>query len=196
MPARLMPGTMSDQEAYIRLTGADAKDQMGVIVGEAYSEAYDDNADLAKIMSSDNSLKSYLRYAGMDLAYVALNPALAKEWIPVIVRIPAAGDYTYSLTGSSKVDALEAIWLNDSQTGIKTDLLTDPYTFHSDVTGTISDRFYINAIIAPRENPTDIGNLIDEKAEKPVKFMFNNNIYIRYQGAIYDATGKQVQINK
>ena len=193
MPARILDGTMDDQEAYIRLIHANTNDQMGIIVGEDYTEEYEINADLVKMMGSDNSLKSYIYYNRMELAYVALNPELAKEWIPVIVRLPEEGYYTYSLKESSKVPALEAIWLQDALTGIKTNLITDDYTFHTAKTGTIADRFYINAIVRPDGIQTDIGNLPDDD-DKYVKFIYQNHIYIRYKGVIYDTTGKKVEL--
>ena len=202
MPARTMRGTMDDQEVFIRLSHADTNDQMGIIVGEDYTEEYEINADLVKFMSTnDNSLKSYLRYpipTGdsidiMDMAYVALNPELAKEWIPVIVRVPAAGEYTYSLKESSKVSALEAVWLLDGLTGLKTNLLIDEYTFHAAEPGTISGRFSINAIVRGEETPTGVGYLSDDD-DKCVKFILNDHIYLRCNGMIYDMTGKTVEL--
>ena len=194
MPARILDGTMDDQDAYIRLEHANANDQMGIIVGEDYTEEYEINADLAKMMNpSDNSLKSYLHYNNMDLAYVALSPELAKEWIPVIVRVPESGTYTYTLKESSSVPALEAVWLQDALTGIKTNLLTDDYTFQVIGAGTITGRFSINAIVRPYSIETEIGNLINDD-DKYVKFIYQNHIYIRYKGVIYDSTGKIVEL--
>ena len=194
MPARILDGTMDDQDAYIRLEHANKNDQMGIIVGEDYTEEYEINADLVKMMSpSDNSLKSYLHYNNMDLAYVALSPELAKEWIPVIVRVPESGTYTYTLKESSSVPALEAVWLQDALTGIKTNLLTDDYTFQVIGAGTIAGRFSINAIVRPYSIETEIGNLINDD-DKYVKFIYQNHIYIRYQGVIYDSTGKVVEL--
>ena len=194
MPARILDGTMDDQDAYIRLEHANANDQMGIIVGEDYTEEYEINADLVKMMSpTDNSLKSYIHYNNMDLAYVALNPELAKEWIPVIVRVPESGTYTYTLKESSSVPALEAVWLWDALTGTKTNLLTDDYTFQVMGAGTITGRFSINAIVRPYSIETEIGNLINDD-DKYMKFIYQNHIYIRYKGVIYDSTGKVVEL--
>ena len=194
MPARILDGTMDDQEAFIRLNSGDKNDQMGIIVGEDYTEEYEINADLVKMMNSaDNSLKSYLHYNNMDLAYVALNPELAKEWIPVIVRVPESGTYTYTLKESSSVPALEAVWLWDALTGTKTNLLTDDYTFQVMGAGTITGRFSINAIVRPYSIETEIGNLINDD-DKYMKFIYQNHIYIRYKGVIYDSTGKVVEL--
>ena len=194
MPARILDGTMDDQEAFIRLNSGDKNDQMGIIVGEDYTEEYEINADLVKMMNSaDNSLKSYIHYNNMDLAYVALNPELAKEWIPVIVRVPESGTYTYTLKESSSVPALEAVWLWDALTGTKTNLLTDDYTFQVMGAGTITGRFSINAIVRPYSIETEIGNLINDD-DKYMKFIYQNHIYIRYKGVIYDSTGKVVEL--
>ena len=55
---------------------------MGLIIGEDYTEAYEPNADLAKVLGGANAVKTYMHYADMDMAYVAINETLAKEWIP------------------------------------------------------------------------------------------------------------------
>lgn len=182
-----------DQEAYIRLSHEGGKDQMGLIIGEDYTDAYEPNADLSKMIGDANTVKTYMRYTDMDMAYVAINQLLAREWIPVIVKIPTDGEYTYSLTSSSVVDHLEGIYLIDYSSNQITNLIEKDYVFTAQA-GTISDRFAINAIVGERQTPTEIDVVgADKTSEGPIKFLYRDKVYIWHQGNIYDATGKKVK---
>lgn len=186
--------TISDQEAYIRLSNGGGKDQMGLIIGDDYTEAYELNADLTKVLGTENTVKTYMRYGDMDMAYVAISPALAKEWIPVTVNLPTNGEYTFSLIPSSEVGELEGVYLIDYANDDKvTNLIEESYMFFSE-SGTISGRFAINAIVGQRETPTDIDAINGNQGNtNPVKFMYHEKVFIWYNGAIYDATGKRVK---
>ena len=167
---------------------------MGLIIGEDYTAAYEPNADLAKLLGEANAVKTYMHYGEMNMAYVAINEMLAKEWIPITVNIPKNGEYTYSLTRSSIVSALEGIYLIDYANSDKiTNLLEDSYTFHSE-TGTISGRFAINAKVGERPVPTDLDIVGgDTNGSEPVKFIYREKVFILHNGVIYDATGKKVK---
>lgn len=189
-----------EQEAYIRLSNGEEKDLMGLIIGEDYTEAYEPNADLAKVLGGANAVKTYMHYADMDMAYVAINETLAKEWIPVTVNIPADGEYTYSLTSYSEVEKLEGVYLIDyKNSNLVTNLIENDYTFVAEA-GTSTDRFAINAIVGKRNTPTDIDIINaggDLNSSKPLKFLWNDKVFILHNGVIYDATGKKVrEINK
>ena len=187
-----------EQEAYIRLSYEGGKDQMGLIIGEDYTEAYEPNADLAKVIGEGNFVRTYMHYSEMDLAYVAINETLAKEWIPVTVQLPVTGEYTFSLTNSSMVADLEGVYLIDyAQEGKVTNLIESDYAFTGE-TGVLTSRFAINAIVGVRKDPQGV-DAIDAHTDttKPVKFLYHDKVYILYRGAIYDATGKRVsEINK
>ena len=196
-PARYTatPTAASEQEAYIRLTGAGEKDQMGLIIGEDYTAAYETNADLAKMHGELNTLKTYMVYDSVDMAYLAINEDLAKEWIPVVARIPESGEYTYSLRTTSVVNELEGIYLIDYQTNTVTNLIENNYSFTSEA-GIIEGRFSINVIAGQRETPTDIDAINaggDLNSNKSVKFVWNDKVYIWLNGVIYDTTGKRVK---
>ena len=187
------------QKAYIDLTSETEEDMMGIWVADKYTEAYEMNADLEKLLGDGTCLRTYMRYGDMNMAYVAINETLAKEWIPVVVRIPENGEYTFSLNSVSKVSELEGIYLIDYAEGDKVvNLIDDNYTFYA-TAGTLTDRFSINAIVGKRETPTGVdavnGGVIE--SDKPIKFLFHEKVYILYQGIIYDAVGKKVnEINK
>ena len=201
-PARYTTSDESvpEQEAYIRLSNGAEHDLMGLIIGEDYTEAYEPNADLAKLLGEANAVKTYMHYADMDMAYVAINATLAQEWIPVKVNIPAEGEYTFSITNSSTVDALEGVYLIDyANNNQVTNLIENNYTFVAEA-GTISNRFAINAIVGQRETPTDVDVINaggDIHSNEPVKFIWNDKVFIMHRGVIYDSTGKRVrEINR
>ncbi len=188
------------QKAYIVLNDEENEDMMGLLVSDLYTADYDINGDLEKLMGEANSLKTYMRYNEMNMAYVAINEELAREWIPITVRIPENGEYTYSLHEASIADELEGVYLIDYQNGnVITNLLDNSYTFYSP-SGIISGRFAINAIVGMHDTPTDVDIINaggDIHSDKPVKFIYRDKVYILSRGVIYDSTGKKVrEINK
>lgn len=186
-----------EQQAYILLKNESAEDMMGLFVSEKYTADYDLNGDVEKLLSSGTSLRTYMRYGDMNMAYVAINETLAKEWIPVTIRIPEAGEFSFSIHEASIAGELQGVYLIDYENGDKvTNLLEENYPFYSEA-GTISGRFAINAVIGKRL-PTDIDAVnAGTDSSKPVKFIYRENVYILHHGVIYDATGKKVrEINK
>lgn len=186
----------SKQKAYILLSDEEANDMMGLIISDQYTAEYEMNADLEKLLGDGTSLRTYMRYGDMNMAYVAINEMLAKEWIPVSVRIPADGEYTFSLHEASKVSELEGVYLIDYQNGDKvTNLIEQSYTFSS-TAGTINGRFSINAKAGERQTPTGIDAINaggDINSDKPFKFIYHDKVYIWINGIIYDTTGKRVK---
>ena len=182
------------QKAYITLDGADAEDMMGLLISERYTADYDINGDLQKLLSDGNTLRAWMNYISMNLAYVAVNEELAKEWIPVSVRIPEAGEYTFRMHEASIADELEGVYLIDYQTDVTTNLMYDSYTFTAEA-GTNTKRFAINAIVGERKVPTSMdvtGG--DVNGNEPVKFIWHDKVYILHNNVIYDSTGKRVNV--
>ena len=195
-PARYTnsPEAIAEQEAYILLSGENGEDQMGLVIGSDYTADYEINADLSKMIGEANIVKTWMRYTDIDMAYVAINEQLAREWIPVTVHIPAEGEYTYSLMNCSTVDELEGLYLVDHETGAVTNLLYNDYTFSAEA-GTNTERFAINAIVGERKIPTgaDITG-VDKNGTEPVKFIWHDKVYILHNNVIYDSTGKRVNV--
>ena len=135
-----------------------------------------------------------MRYGDMNRAYVAINEELAKAWIPISVRLPENGEYTFSLHNASIADELEGVYLIDYANENKvTNLLEYNYTFTAEA-GTITDRFALNAIVGQRPIPTGVDAVDgDNDGTQPVKFIYRDNVYILHNGTIYDATGKKVR---
>jgi hypothetical protein len=185
-----------EQQAYILLSNEDAEDMMGIFVSEKYNAAYDLNGDMEKFLSSGTSLRTYMHYGNMNMAYVAINEVLAQEWIPVSVRVPADGEYTFSMHEASIAGELEGVYLIDYQNNNQvTNLIEQNYTFAS-TAGTINGRFAINAIVGEHKTPTAIDAVsagADLDSDRPFKFVWRDKVYILHRGVIYDATGKKVR---
>ena len=186
---------MLTQRAYIQLSDEDAEDMMGILVSEKYTAEYELNADLEKLLSDGNTLRTYMRYNNLNMAYLAINEELAKELISVAVRIPADGDYTFKMHEGSVVNELEGVYLTDYETGKVTNLLYNDYTFTAEA-GTLSDRFAINAIVGVHTTPTSL-DISGADKDGPTKFIYHDKVFILHNGVIYDSTGKRVnEINK
>jgi len=72
----------------------------------------------------------------------ALNSVPEVSQVPVGVRLPASGSYSFNWTISSPT---LPVTLTDKTTGVVTDLSSvDSYNFTSDVSGDINDRFILN----------------------------------------------------
>ena len=195
-PARYLAEqeSIAEQEVYVLLSNDGGRDQMGLIIGSDYTEAYEVNADLSKMLGESNTIKTWMRYTDMDMAYVAINEDLAREWIPVTVNVPAEGEYTYSMLNSSIVDELEGVYLIDYKTGKTTNLIYYDYTFSSEA-GTDSGRFAINAIVGKHNVPTGADLTESERnSNSPVKFIWQDKVYILHNNVIYDSTGKRVNV--
>ena len=190
------PESTPEQQAYIMLNNENSEDMMGLFVSEKYTADYDLNGDVEKLLSDGTSLRTYMHYGNMNLAYVALTETLAREWIPVTVRVPQSGEYTFSLHEASIVGELEGVYLIDyAEDGRVTNLIEQDYTFVAEA-GTIDGRFAINAIVGERSTPTDIDVVNgggDLNSDKPFKFIYHDKMYIYHRGVIYDATGKRVR---
>ena len=170
-----------DQQAYILLNGNGAVDQMGLFISDIYTAEYEINADLEKLLSDGNTLRTYMRYGDLNMAYVAINAELAQEWIPVTVRVPASNQYTFSLHEASVVGEMEGIYLIDYESNTITNLIENNYSFVA-AGGTVEGRFAINAIAGQHETPTDLDVIQgggDLHSDQPFKFLYHDQKKIK-----------------
>ena len=170
---------------------------MGLLIADQYSPAYEINADLEKMIGS---MSVYTIYGGYNLAYNALSPDDAKQFIPIGYVAPSAGEYTFSLDDNSDVNEIDHIYLTDYQESVTVDLMEQDYIFMT-TSGKNESRFAINATLKEEtDTPTDIDIINgggDLNADAPQKFIYHDKMYILRNGVLYDATGKKVrEINK
>ena len=196
-PARYLQVKDREVELEILLSNDTRQDNMGLLIAEQYSPAYEINADLEKMIGS---MSVYTIFSGYNLAYNALSPDDAKQFIPIGYVAPSAGEYTFSLDDNSDVNEIDHIYLTDYQESVTVDLMEQDYIFMT-TSGKNESRFAINATLKEEtDTPTDIDIINgggDLDGEKPIKFIYHDKMYIYHRGVIYDATGKKVrEINK
>ena len=190
MPARYLQTQEREVEFEVTLTNGDKSDNLGLLIAEEYSSAYEGNADLEKM---EGVMCVYTIFGGYKLAYNALNPTEAAGSIPVGYIANVAGSYTFSYdTGDT--GELEHVWLTDNDEHQTVDLLVDDYVFTT-AAGRNETRFVLSTELKEESTATDLEDL--EDAAQPMKFIYQDKLYILRGGVIYDATGKRVrEINK
>ena len=196
-PSRYLQQEQAPREVEFELllSNEAQSDNMGLLISEDYTPAYEINADLEKMLGT---MSVYSIYNGYQLAYTALSPLNAMEEIPLGYVLPSTGEYTFALDEHGDLDDIEHIYLLDYDKNTTTDLMEDIYTFAA--TEKKSDkRFAISVILKEEEEvetPTQLETL-EWESDHPYKFIYQDKMYILRNGLIYDAMGKQVQtINK
>ena len=139
-PARQLAETSDlpkELAAGIILTQGSRSDKTGILLGNAFTEEYDYNADLAKLFGTSDRLNVYSVAGNTQLAYCALpyaiddNGQISPSTLSIGYR-NASTDSEAIFTFDSKrykTDALEALYLTDNYMGETVDLLLDDYTF-------------------------------------------------------------------
>lgn len=155
-PARRGANGNSTAFAGIVIEGNEAMDNFGVVVGDNYTADYDMQADLSKEFGSKYSLKAYtLQDADqMRLAFNAVNTQRLSQPIPVGVRLPGQGYYSFAINENIDMSAFEHIYLSDNVTGIHTDLLDESYVFSVSGKQQIDNRFALSLVLKPKATPT------------------------------------------
>lgn len=176
---------------YLYLQQGDQNDFAGMKISESYSDEYVIGQDLEKMSIGPNTSVYFIDKDG-NLAFDAVKPAHATNWIPVGFYAPSKGEMTFSLDVKDGATNLKHVYLKDMGNSEKiTDLLFEDYTFTTDQTGQIGNRFYI-AVEFTQVVPTGIDNV--EGTRAPFKFMHEDKLFIEYEGRIYDANGKRVNL--
>ena len=180
-----------------------ADEKLGFLLSDVYSDAYEKQADYPKMMNPTNYNLYGIHEVG-ELSFVATSPAIASTSMAIGYQVPEAGDYTLRFDEDS-YDRTEVknLYVTDYgvEPNITTDLMENDYIFHVNQAETNNTRFVVSIVLTPKE-PEEPGvetNLeaVDTYQDQPVKFIYQDKMYILHRGVIYDATGKKVrQINK
>ena len=141
---------------------------------------------------------NFYTFAGSNTMYAnGMTYAEGQEWNAAGLTATVDGEYTFS---ASKVNTeyVKAVMLKDMNTNTEYDLLMSDVTIYLEK-GTIDGRFAIKIVLKSEEEVTTLLDQINEDGinRGPEKFIYNDVMYIRHNGRIYDATGKKVsEINK
>jgi hypothetical protein len=204
--ASLMPQHLAAQnrevavETGIILSNETMQDEMNFWIKDGKTNDYEYNADYPKT-PNNNRFNIYGVHTNGDLSWVAISPELAAESMPIGYQVPAAGTYMLSLSETYYSDDLQALYVTDHAVSpeITVDLMTNNYYFDVNQAETNDTRFTVSLQVKSSGNggvTTDNEN-IDVDKNQPIKFIYQDKLYILRNGVIYDGTGKQVQtINK
>ncbi len=196
-PARYTDETEQDIRLAVDLVSETRKDKVDLLMNDIYSAAFDQDGDFTKMMNGTN-FNLYGVYPDDYLSFIAVDKTTAASSIAVGFQVPSGGDYSLQLSDRAYVmaDAVEALYVTDHEVSpeVTTNLLDGAYTFHVNNAETNNTRFTLSVRLAPK-TPTDIEMVPDEGLEqtKPVKFIYQDKMYILRNGVIYDATGKKVK---
>ena len=204
--ASLMPALLAenndkpvDIETGIILSNETLQDEVNFWIKDGKTNNYEYNADYPKT-PNNNRFNIYGVHTNGDLSWVAISPELAAESMPIGYQVPAAGTFTLSVSETYYSENLQALFVTDHEASpeVTTNLVDEDYTFYVNQAETNNTRFTVSIILKPeKENtPTGVDN-INTKGKQPIKFLYQDKIYILRNGMIYDTTGKQViTINK
>ena len=202
MPRYLKAEEYAEEPIYvdINLTHDSKTTQAGITIDADATPGYKfgEDQNIFENREALNYLKMYTIAEGHYLVGNTLTPAEAEQLIPLeFYASDKNGEYVFSMSETSDMVQLEYVILYDAESGTSTDLLNDDYTIELDETGLIENRFSISIKVKEKENTTTGVDSINGEKKQPLKFIYQDKMYILQNGVIYDATGKKVrEINK
>ena len=200
-PAMLSAETPREAFVQIEIEAESIVDQTGMFVGDDYSDEIDFDDYEKMFGSSTDKPKVWLMHEGKRMAFEAVTESTAAAYTAIGYRAPQTGKYMFAINEeASKLSDVEAVYLTDNQTGVTDfDLLSSAYEFESNGELYNDSRFTIRIVLRDESPGTTTGveNLLHFNSEQPMKFIYQDKMYILRNGIIYDAMGKQVKtINK
>ena len=141
---------------------------------------------------------NFYTFAGATSMYAnGMSYAEGQEWNAAGITPTKSGVYSFTVT-KVNTSYVESVLLKDLVTDVEYDLLKDNVDIHLDP-GTIDDRFLVKIVLKnEEETPTALDEITEGSInQRPEKIIYNDKMYIRYNGVLYDATGKRVrEVNK
>ena len=165
----------------------------GLTVNDEFSTTFRVGEDMPEDLAG-TTMKAYT-LIGTDarMTYNGLPYQAAEELIPVGYRAQVEGEYTFEYVENQYDQYLEHVWLTDYQAPQKTvDLMFESYKFTTE-SGVFDNRFALNVVFKKEGIASDIEETTGSEIDSgPQKFIYLDKLFIRYNGIIYDATGKKV----
>lgn len=204
--AQLMPALLAqheenvDIETGIVMSNETLKDEVNFWIKTSKTAEYEYNADYPKTPNATN-FNIYGVHSEGDLSWVAISPEIAAGSMAIGYQVPAAGEFMLSLSETYTSPDIDALYVTDHGVSpeVTTNLVEDDYLFTVNQAETNNERFTVSIILKKDEpiDPTALINAEGVDSDKPIKFIYQDKMYILYHGVIYDATGKKVnEINK
>ena len=161
---------------------------------EKFSMNYESGYDVAKQSIEEGNALIYSELSYGKLAFAAVPDSIAETRIPLTAYAAIKGEYIFSMVESNYLGRLQYVFLHDTQTGLVTDLLERDYAVNLEQ-GTNAGRFYIQCVFGAEAPEISTGvNHLEKDNNKAQKIMYNNKVYIIYQGRVYDMTGRLCEI--
>ena len=177
-------------------------DQMDFLINNSYTEDFERDADFTKMMNATN-LNLYGVHPYDNLSFVAIDNNTARGSVAIGYQVPQAGEYILRMSDKPYVmfDRIEALYVTDHEMSpeVTTDIMSEPYRFTVAKAETNHTRFTVSITLKANteDDVTTILENVDVGKDQPIKFFYQDKLYILRNGIIYDAMGKQVQtINK
>ena len=184
-----------DIETGIVMTDETLKDEVDFWIKDGKTEAYEFNADYPKTPNQTN-FNIYGVHETGKLSWIAISPEIAEGSMAIGYQVPAAGDYTLSLSEKFPEEKIEALFVTDHAMSpeVTTNLTEENYTFTVHQAESNDERFTVSVKLKKQTDVvTDIGAGGTTQTQA-VKFIHNDKLYILRNGLIYDATGKRVSV--
>ena len=196
-PSRAWNATIPTQ--WLPLTicnpAGDVLDQTNVFIHpEKFSPEYEPGYDVAKQSLVGGKALLYSELPCGKLAFAAVPDSLAETRIPLTAYAATDGEYIFSMVDNNYLGRLQYVFLHDTQTGLVVDLLEHDCIAKL-VQGTNAGRFYIQCVFAAEAPEISTGvNHLEKESDKAQKIIYNDKVYIIYQGRVYDMTGRQCEL--
>ena len=159
-------------------------DRVHMLVRGDFSEEYEDGWDGRKIEGDEHAPKLAVVKEGGDMSVAAI-PTAEERFLSFRAGVDSIYTFTFSYEG-------ETIYLYDILAQQATEIQTgNTYTFEAR-NKTAVNRFLITK--NPPRIPTDINNIeySEGGGDKPLKFIYEGEVYVLRGGLIYDMTGRCV----
>ena len=165
---------------------------------EKFELAYETGYDVAKQSLTGGKATIYTELDCGKLAFAAIPDSIAETRVPVTVYAGADREYTFSLRENNYLTRLQYVLLHDTEMGTVTDLLSSDYTCEL-TQGTTAGRFYLQCVFVEEASTVTTGAETISSDEENVtpkaqKIIYNDKVYIIYQGRVYDMTGRQCEL--
>lgn len=186
-----------DVETGIVMSGAELSDEVDFWIKDGKTEAYESNADYPKTHNTTD-FNIYGVHPSGNLSWVAISPSIAEGDMAIGYQVPQAGDYILSLSEKFNAEEIESLLVTDHGVTpeLTTDLMINSYLFTVHQAETNNERFTVSIKVREQgitDVTTDIGGPITAPGDTPpVKFIYDDKLYILNHGILYDATGKRV----
>lgn len=188
------PASVAKSKEYsigLSLSTDNLYDKTEMLIGDAFDDTYEFNADLTK-WDDNRELRVYTLLGSTQLAYNATSPILAQAPIPVGYKVSQLEQLTFSALDLKDNDRFTALYLYDNVEGITTNLFEEDYTF-TPTEKENNTRFTISCVAAA-QTPTSITNtegnglIFTVTKDGLTLYELPNNAVVR----IYDAVGHLV----